>query len=163
MVRSILRQLMPWTLPAPLVKLWEDHTHRGSKPERQKFEDILDLILETSPGESFLIIDAMDECPVSEHDGRDSLLKFIEELSAKHPSKLHILATSRPEPDIRSRLEQSESVDIELGLVGDVETFVCDQISHGRLSEWDEPRKQRALEKLLDIPERYVAMANKFS
>lgn len=118
--------------------------------------------MEDSQDEVFLIIDAMDECPVKDHDGRSSLLEFIEQLSSKHPSKLHILATSRPEPDIRSRLEQYLNVDLEIGLAGDVETFVRDQISKGRLSRWDESVKERALNKLLDIGERHVLMISKF-
>ncbi|KAJ5589982.1 protein kinase domain family protein [Penicillium hetheringtonii] len=115
MTRSILRQLMPRILPSSLVKLWEDHGHRGSKPQQQKFADVLDIVLEDSQDKVFLIIDAMDECPVKDHDGRSSLLEFIEQLLSKHPSKLHILATSRPEPDIRSRLEQYLNVDLEIG------------------------------------------------
>ncbi|KAJ5726568.1 uncharacterized protein N7483_007925 [Penicillium malachiteum] len=114
MTRSILRQLMPRTFPGSLVNLWEDHSHRGSKRQLQKFADILDIVLEDSQGKSFLILDAMDECPATEHEGRSSLLEFMEDLSRKHPSKLHILATSRPEPDIRLMLKQYESVDLRL-------------------------------------------------
>lgn len=161
MTRSILRQLMPRILPVSLVKLWEDHSHRGSMPQQQKFADVLDSVLEHSQEETFLILDAMDECPAVDYDGRSFLLDFIEQLSGKHPLKLHILATSRPEPDIRSRLEQYESFDLESGLGGDVEIFVRNQISHGKLSRWGESAKKRALEKLLDIEERHVAMIRK--
>ncbi|OQE19034.1 hypothetical protein PENSTE_c016G01255 [Penicillium steckii] len=160
MTRSILRQLMPRTLPVSLVRLWEDQSHRGSRPPQKTFAEILDIILEESQDESFLIFDALDECPAIEHDGRSSLLEFIECLSAKHSSKLHILATSRPEPDIRSRFEQFTSVDLELGLGGDVENFVRDRISHGRLSRWDESAKERALKKLLDLKERRFRWAD---
>ena len=162
MISSILRQFMPRTLPASMFKLWEEHRHRGSKPQQQKLAEILDSVLETSQGELFLILDALDECP-AKHDERRSLLQFLEELLGKHRAKLHILATSRPEPDIRSRLEQYQSVNLETGLGEDVETFVRAQVAHGRLCEWDESVKKRTLERLLDIPERYVALINKYA
>ncbi|GLB11572.1 hypothetical protein AtubIFM57258_008442 [Aspergillus tubingensis] len=160
MIRSILRQLMPRTLPSSIIKLWEEHSPRGSKPQQQKFADILDVVLESSQGEVFLILDALDECPATGDDGRSSLLQFIVELLGKHQSKMHILATSRPEPDIRSRLERFQSVDLETGLGQDVETFVRDQVAHGRLREWGESVKKRTLEKLLDIPERRFRWAD---
>ncbi|PYH73951.1 uncharacterized protein BO88DRAFT_484802 [Aspergillus vadensis CBS 113365] len=160
MIRSILRQLMPRTLPSSIINLWEEHSPRGSKPQQQKFADILDVVLESSQGEVFLILDALDECPATGDDGRSSLLQFIVELLGKHQSKMHILATSRPEPDIRSRLELYQSVDLETGLGQDVETFVRDQVAHGRLREWGESVKKRTLEKLLDIPERRFRWAD---
>ncbi|KAH8430500.1 uncharacterized protein LDX57_008162 [Aspergillus melleus] len=136
-----------------MLKLWEEHRHRGSEPQRQKFADILDVVLETSQGEFFLIVDALDECPTAQ-DERSALLQFLEELLVKHPGKMHILATSRPEPDIRSRLGQYQSVNLETGLAEDVETFVHAQVANGRLSKWDESIKKCTLERLLDIPER---------
>ncbi|KAI2824605.1 hypothetical protein CBS115989_562 [Aspergillus niger] len=160
MIRSILRQFMPRALPASIIKLWEEHCNRGSKPQLQKFADILDIVLGTSQSEFFLILDALDECPVTGNDERRSLLQFLEELLEKHRIRIHILATSRPEPDIRSRLERYQSVDMELGLGQDVETFVRAQVTHGRLREWGESVKRRILEKLLDIPERRFRWAD---
>ncbi|GLA95787.1 hypothetical protein AtubIFM61612_008635 [Aspergillus tubingensis] len=160
MIRSILRQLMPRTLPSSIINLWEEHSSRGSKPQQQKFADILDVVLESSQGEVFLILDALDECPATGDDGRSSLLQFIEEMLEKHQSKMHILATSRPEPDIRSRLERYQSVDLEIGLGQDVETFVRAQVAHGRLREWGESVRKRTLERLLDIPERRFRWAD---
>ncbi|RAK79543.1 uncharacterized protein BO72DRAFT_425227 [Aspergillus fijiensis CBS 313.89] len=153
MTRSIIRQFMPKTLPASMVKLWEEHRHRGSNPHQQKFAEILDIVLETFEGQFFLILDALDECPAKNGE-RGLLLPFLEDLLKKHRTKLHILATSRPEPDIRSRLEQYQSVNLEAGLAEDVETFVRAQVSHGRLRAWDDSIKERTLKKLLDIPER---------
>ncbi|RAH85853.1 hypothetical protein BO86DRAFT_354734 [Aspergillus japonicus CBS 114.51] len=153
MIRSILRQFMPRTLPASVVKLWEEHRHRGSKPQQQKLAEILDVVLETSQGHFFLILDALDECPAKAGE-RGSLLRFLEGLWERHQAKLHIIATSRPEPDIRSRLKQYQCVNLETGLAEDVEAFVRAQVAHGRLCEWDESVKTRTLEKLLDIPER---------
>ncbi|KAL3260405.1 hypothetical protein ABHI18_004610 [Aspergillus niger] len=160
MSRSILRQFMPRTLPPSMISLWDEHHHRGSKPQQQKFADILDIVLESSRGEFFLILDALDECPTTGDDERGSLLQFLEELLKKHQTKIHILATSRPEPDIRSRLEQYQSVNLESGLGEDVETFVRAQVAHGRLCEWGESVKKRTLEKLLDIPERRFRWAD---
>ncbi|PYI24076.1 hypothetical protein BO99DRAFT_478635 [Aspergillus violaceofuscus CBS 115571] len=159
MMRSILRQFMPRTLPASVVKLWEEHRPRGSKPQQQKLAEILDVVLESSRGHFFLILDALDECPAKAGE-RGSLLRFLEELLERHRAKLHIIATSRPEPDIRSRLEQYLCVNLETGLAEDVEAFVRAQVAHGRLCEWDESIKTRTLERLLDIPERRFRWAD---
>ncbi|CAI7627297.1 unnamed protein product [Penicillium bialowiezense] len=153
MVRSILRQFMPRTLPASMIKLWEDHSHRGSKPQQEKLTDIFDSLLDTSDCEFFLVLDALDECPTKEHDGRSLLLQFLKGLVERHRAKIHVLVTSRPEPDIRSKLEQYPSVNLESGLRDDVETFVRAQVSHGRLSKWEESIQNLTLERLLDIPE----------
>ncbi|PWY91628.1 hypothetical protein BO94DRAFT_574028 [Aspergillus sclerotioniger CBS 115572] len=159
MIRSILRQFTPRTLPASMIKLWEEHRHRGSMPQQQKLAEILDIVLETSQSEFFLILDALDECP-AKNDERGSLLQFLEELLGKHRARIHILATSRPEPDIRARLEQYQLVNLETRLGEDVETFVRDQVAHGRLCEWNESVKKLTLEKLLDIPERRFRWAD---
>ncbi|KAI9040201.1 uncharacterized protein KD926_008525 [Aspergillus affinis] len=141
-----------------MVQLWEEHCHRGSEPQQQKLADILDIVLETSQGGFFLLLDALDECPSTDHDERSSLLQFLEEHLGRHRAKIHILATSRLEPDIRPRMERYQSVSLETGLEEDVETFVRAQVVHGKLSEWGESVKKRTLEKLLDIPERYVQL-----
>ncbi|RAH48293.1 uncharacterized protein BO95DRAFT_480367 [Aspergillus brunneoviolaceus CBS 621.78] len=156
---SIIRQFMPKTLPESMVKLWEEHRPRGSNPHQQKLAEILDIVLEASEDQFFLILDALDECPAKNGE-RGLLLPFLEDLLGKHPTKLHILATSRPEPDIRSRLEQYQSVNLEAGLAKDVETFVRAQVTHGRLSAWDDSIKERTLEKLLDISERRFRWAD---
>ncbi|XHG01776.1 hypothetical protein AWENTII_005149 [Aspergillus wentii] len=160
MIRSILRQFMPRTLPASMIKLWEGHSNRGSKPQQQKLVDILDIIIENFQGEFFLVFDALDECPATGHAERSFLLESLQGLMAKHPSKMHILATSRPEPDIRSKLEKYQNVNLEIGLVEDVETFVRAQVSHGRLCEWGASIQKQILEKLLDIPERRFRWAD---
>ncbi|RAH65650.1 uncharacterized protein BO66DRAFT_423324 [Aspergillus aculeatinus CBS 121060] len=159
MIRSIIRQFMPKPLPASMVKLWEEHRHRGSNPHQKQFAEILKFVLEASEGQFFLILDALDECPAKNGE-RGLLLPFLEDLLKKHRTKLHILATSRPEPDIRSRLEQYQSVNLEAGLAKDVETFVRAQVSDGRLSAWDDSIKERTLEKLLEIPERRFRWAD---
>lgn len=143
-----------------MIKLWEGHCNRGSKPQQQRLVDILDIVIENFQGEFFLVFDALDECPAARNDERRTLLGFLEGLMVKHPSKMHILATSRPEPDIRSKLEKHQNVNLETGLVEDVETFVRAQVSHGRLCEWGASIQKQILEKLLDIPERYVYLVH---
>lgn len=145
-----------------MIQLWEDHSHRGSKPQQERLTDIFDSLLDTSECEFYLVLDALDECPTREHDGRSSLLQFLEGLVERHQAKINVLVTSRPEPDIRSKLEQYPSVNLETGLRDDVETFVRAQVSHGRLSKWEESIQNLTLERLLEIPEWYVTLSNKY-
>jgi ankyrin repeat domain-containing protein 50 len=50
----------------------------------------------------FIIVDALDECP--KNGEREELLGLITEMKSWSPSNLHLLATSRQEPDIKEAL-----------------------------------------------------------
>ncbi|KAJ5728934.1 uncharacterized protein N7483_003442 [Penicillium malachiteum] len=50
---------------------------------------------------------------------RDSLLQFMEDLIRKPQEKLHLLATSRPEPDISEKLQKYIGFDLEASLEED--------------------------------------------
>lgn len=51
----------------------------------------------------FLIIDALDECPI-ENKNREQLLKSIQRIHTLSTDNLHILLTSRKEPDIEETM-----------------------------------------------------------
>lgn len=66
----------------------------------------LNTVLEL-PGENFLIIDALDECPAQEN-GRDELCKHLKDLATSE--RLHILVTGRNEPDLEDGLVGSNGL-----------------------------------------------------
>ncbi|KAJ5618698.1 hypothetical protein N7528_006809 [Penicillium herquei] len=136
MVRCLIRQLAPNPLPVSVLQMWQ--SHRGNRePDYKNLIDTLDSVINYLSGDVYLVFDALDECPfTASRKERQLLLQFIEHLIEQHPSKLHILATSRPEPDIRVRLEKHNSFDLELGLGGDVEVFVRSELKDGQLSRW---------------------------
>lgn len=71
----------------------------------------------------FIVIDALDECPLPE---RRELLRRINELRKEGNGKVHILATSRREPDVDDRLKEPPTVamDIKDQFGEDIKLFV---------------------------------------
>ena len=56
-------------------------------------------------GQTFLVIDALDECPIDDEDKRrNKVLALLAELSEWAVPNLHVLVTSRKEPDIDEAL-----------------------------------------------------------
>lgn len=47
------------------------------------------------------------------NSARGTLLNFLNRLIYRHKQTLHVLITSRPEPEIRFHLEKHTAVDIE--------------------------------------------------
>lgn len=56
-----------------------------------------------SPEQTFIIVDALDECPRDNRE-RTTLLEVLRELSVWALPNVHILVTSRREPDIEREL-----------------------------------------------------------
>ncbi|KAJ5633790.1 hypothetical protein N7528_001632 [Penicillium herquei] len=132
-------------------------TEKNKEPGYARLLDALHSVIQNLPGDLFVVFDALDECPQEPKRERDSLLRFIEDLMKKHQEKLHLLATSRPEPDVLEKLQNYRAFDLEAHLGEDVEKFVKTQLKHGKLKRW-QSAKQPILEsienRLLDIPER---------
>ncbi|XHG03595.1 hypothetical protein AWENTII_006896 [Aspergillus wentii] len=149
----MLRQLSPVPLPKCVNKLWEEH-HKGQEPARELLMAVMHQVIEDLSGTTFLILDALDECPWEPGNReRDSLFEFLGQLMERHSSKLHILATSRSEPDIAAKLQHSQNLnlhklDLEEGLSNDVAVFVSNQILHGTLSVWDSEIKAQIESRL---------------
>jgi hypothetical protein len=69
------------------------------RPESQRDENAAETV---TTNETFLVIDALDEVPFGPQ--RDRVLDILTELSALNLPHLHILVTSRDQPDIREAL-----------------------------------------------------------
>ncbi|PYI25618.1 hypothetical protein BP00DRAFT_461676 [Aspergillus indologenus CBS 114.80] len=129
MVRSFIRQLCPRPIPNPIRRIWEDH-RRNREPDLGVLLTIFKEILDLLPGDIFIIFDALDECPVETRE--KSLLAFMEDLIEDFPTKAHLLATSRPEPDIHNALMRHTLFGLEDALSGDVEKFVQERLANGK-------------------------------
>jgi hypothetical protein len=81
-------------------------------------------------GPTFIIMDALDECPDSSGfpSPRHEVLQLVKELVELGLEELHIIATSRPEVNIRSVLEplafRSVSLHDENGQKSDIIDYV---------------------------------------
>ncbi|QMW32549.1 hypothetical protein G4B84_007980 [Aspergillus flavus NRRL3357] len=156
MTRSIIRQLVPEELPGSLVSLWEEHGRQNREPDQDKLSTVLRDVINNHTGDRlFLIFDALDECPDNEVHERDLLFQVLKGLIDEHGEKIHLLATSRYEENIRCHLEESLKIDLEDRMNNDVEAFVRDALDHGKLSRWKKEKgvNDQILAKLLDTKE----------
>ncbi|KAE8347803.1 hypothetical protein BDV24DRAFT_157280 [Aspergillus arachidicola] len=156
MTRSIIRQLVPEELPGSLISLWEEHGRQNREPDQDKFSTVLNDVIHNYTGDRlFLIFDALDECPDNEVHERDLLFQVLKGLIDEHGKKIHLLATSRYEENIRCHLEESLEIDLEYRMNDDVEAFVRDALDHGKLSRWKKEKgvNDQILAKLLDTKE----------
>ncbi len=176
---SLLRQLCSATIAIPTViqNLWKKHNVSGSRPSNDTLTTVLDEILVNFARESrqvFLVFDALDECPAQlDHavassvdekkiSQRSDVLETLIHLSDKH-SNLRIVATSRNEVDIRSRLEGRPHLNIEHCLNDDVEVFVRGSLDKMIKSDgWKEAYRSKILSRLVSTDNKRYAPSSKF-
>ena len=99
MYRSLIRQLLSRRPDTPeAVKALRRYQDAGQDPDTARLEDTLAATIRGFSN-VYIIIDALDECPTSNNQ-RESLLRSLSSLLKKSSHNLHMLWTSRPEPDI---------------------------------------------------------------
>jgi hypothetical protein len=150
LVRSLIAQFAaPYGgIPATLAKLYQSCHDGRSQPSVQSLQSVLLTILE-SFDDIYIVLDALDECTE-----RKDLLKWIKQMISWKGSKLHILATSRPEEDIAKnlRLLDRDYVDIKQDLITpDVERYI-NYILDGEdaFDRWNDEIKANIKSKLLE-------------
>ena len=89
--------------PEPVAALYV-HKDRAHRPSLQDLENTL---LATMIGFShvYLVIDALDECPL-ENNERKKLLRSLRLINKAGYENLHLLCTSRPENDISAIIKK---------------------------------------------------------
>jgi hypothetical protein len=100
----------------------------------------------------FIVIDALDEC--AKGGEREELLALIEEIHAWSLLNIHLLVTSRPEPDIKAvlmPLVESQAISIQGSQVAsDINLHIRDQLSADpKLKRWPSEVKAE-IEKALE-------------
>lgn len=124
LLRAVLLQLANQSkdTETSLVHLYNSHKN-GEPPipilkesvrqALQRFQDV------------YLILDALDESP--RPDARERVLNMLTDIRGWSLNGLHILVTSRDEPDIRDSLDPSATEDISMkneGVDRDIENFI---------------------------------------
>lgn len=105
---AILRQLIGAEdrLPQFIITMYQTYKNKGQSPSVRDLEQALSQTLNVSTKETYIVLDALDECPYRAcNSSRKQIFQLLAALVANHDSNLHILATSRDEADIRSMLE----------------------------------------------------------
>ena len=140
-----------------LSKLYSSHDRGVQKPsDRVMIECLKEMLtLEEAQGPTYIIMDALDECPITSTipSPREEVLEFVEELVGFHLPNVHICVTSRPEHDIQAVLESLTpcrvSLHDETGQQQDISNYVASFVrSDRRMRRWREEDKNLVIETL---------------
>jgi hypothetical protein len=123
LIRSLIVQFAAsyGGIPATLAKLYQSCHDGKSQPSEQSLQSVLLLILEAF-NDVYIVLDALDECAE-----REDVLKWIKQTTRWRKTKLHLLATSRPEEEIARHLQllDPDHVNINQYLVSrDIERYI---------------------------------------
>jgi hypothetical protein len=137
-------------MPDSLRAFYEKHQH-GQPPEAGLLKAIKSLL---EYKQSFIIIDALDECPNS-GDERGDLCDILEELHSWAQPNLHLLVTSRKEVDLCDALESLVTlgpISIQGGVVkSDIRKYVRSQLeSDSKLKKWSDEIQTEIEETLVE-------------
>jgi hypothetical protein len=139
-----------------LSKFYSEHSKGSRQPSDDSLVECLKDILKL-PGQApvYLIIDALDECPVTSSlpSPRDEVLVLVEELIDSQVPNLRICVTSRPETDIKAILDPltfySTSIHDEIGQMQDIENYIRSVINTDRMMRrWNATDKQLIIDVL---------------
>ena len=133
--------------------LYWAHGNGQDPPSSESLHNsFIDMI--RAKGEVYLVLDALDECPrQAPIRQREKVLQWVQELCQAAIDQLHILVTSRLEPDIRNALRRciSQSVWISLDsatVSEDINLYIQNRIqSDDGLAQW---RDRMAIRKEIE-------------
>ncbi|KAF7974283.1 hypothetical protein HWV62_13088 [Athelia sp. TMB] len=156
MLRSLIKQLSRRSagMPAALIKMYD---HGDEKPSLASLQLTLSKLV-AGFEHTYIVIDALDECT-----DRGKLLTWIGDLLRQNMNQLHILFSSRREPEIVRCFEPIASI-THVSLAGastnaDIETYVDAMLA--KVTSWDTKTRARvksALMKGADGMFRWVAL-----
>jgi ankyrin repeat domain-containing protein 50 len=147
LVSSLLAQLCNKLddLPEQLKMLYKDCIKGQQRAATDKLNAMLSLVVKDLE-DVFIVIDALDEC--AKIGERGELLTLIKDIHAWSLSKVHLLLTSRPEPDIKAVLMPlvgSQAIPIQGSEVdSDINLHIRSQLlTDPKLKKWpNEVRKE---------------------
>jgi len=132
------------TFPPHISQFYERCSHGKLRPGLDDLTEILCDVIQ-SLDNVFIVIDALDECPKG--DERDSLLTVLATVESQSMDDLHILVTSRREPDIEESLEPlltSPSISLQGSEVDwDIQSHILSVLAtDSKLKKWSADIKQ---------------------
>jgi hypothetical protein len=155
---SLLIQLAARSNPCcdALSRLHSAHDHGIQKPnDRAMTECLKEMLALLSHGPTYIIIDAIDECPNTSGipSPRIEVLELTNELAALRLPNLHICVTSRPEIDIQTVLQpltpHPVSLHDETGQKQDIVDYVTSVVhSNNTMRRWRDEDKELVIKTL---------------
>ena len=144
-----------------LYHLYSSHDRGVRTPnDRAMIECLKGMLTLKGQGATYIIIDAIDECPVTSTipSPREEVLEFVDELVGLHLPELHICVASRPELDIRSALQplapHAVSLHDESGQKQDIANYVWSFVrSDRRMQKWREEDQELVIRTLSEKAE----------
>ena len=141
-----------------LLSLYSAHKQGSEQPTDDSLAQCLkDMLTTVGQAPIYLIIDALDECPndLGIPSSREKVLELVKELVKLHHPNLRLCITSRPEFDIRTRLEplatQQVSLHDESGQKQDINDYVTWVVhSDRRMQRWRDDDKDAVIENLTE-------------
>src|SRR4051794_10623486 len=108
LLSSLLKQFAQEqpSVPECVKILYRDHKKKRTRPSFDEISNALHFVV-VGYTKAFIIIDALDECQVSD-EGRGKFLSEIFKLQAK--TSANLFATSRFIPDIKAEFERRETI-----------------------------------------------------
>jgi hypothetical protein len=122
-------------------------------------ECLKEMLLLEAQRPTYIIMDAIDECPTSHAPSpREDVLRLVDGLIKLHHPNLHICVTSRPELDIRSALQplapHAVSLHDESGQKQDIANYVWSFVrSDRRMQKWREEDQELVIRTLSEKAE----------
>jgi hypothetical protein len=131
MARSLAYQLYSQdiNIQQPLDKLLHACGDGYRKPSTEVLLRVVLELLLTTGRKVYLVLDALDECPVPRHD----LLDWIRMIAKLTDQRMHLLVTSRKEPDIDTVLGHDDVVDqvvaVQSNIIdADIRAYIIDTL-----------------------------------
>ncbi|KAN0139385.1 hypothetical protein V8E53_002886 [Lactarius tabidus] len=162
LLRSLISQLSARSSPCCdiLYYVYKAQEHGTRQPSDDTLKECLKAMLRLlSQGPTFIVLDALDECPDSSAfpSPRDEVLQLVKELVDLQLQELRICATSRPEVDIRAVLEplafRSVSLHDEFGQKTDIADYVRSVVNStpsAAMRRWRAEDKNMVIETLTE-------------
>ncbi|OJJ29935.1 hypothetical protein ASPWEDRAFT_33155 [Aspergillus wentii DTO 134E9] len=161
LIRCLIRQFSQKPLAPSVTEIWEEHSSRGTEPDGKTLSKVLHDVLSNVPGETFLVLDALDECPDEpRRKERQTILSLLVDLVEQHKNKLHILATSRPEEDIHAKLGEFPALNVDTRQSEDVGTFLRAKVGEGIFDKFDQQTRTQIIDGILQTGQRHFKWAD---
>ncbi|KAK5989674.1 Ankyrin-3-like protein [Cladobotryum mycophilum] len=158
MLASLIKQICSCRPNVPqLVQQLTEYKNRGEHPDTRTLEAMLIASVLGFSG-VYIVIDALDECPVL-GEQRGKLLKSLCRILGDAPDNLHILFTSRKEPDIdiaiRTLLSPPSRIEVDLLayreiLNRDIYRYIDATLATDDYQSWPESIKELARKSLIE-------------